>query len=189
MKNAGKVLVYSMICLSVFLSGCSTLSDWFGWGEDETTPQELPGGTLPPPGDISGGLPGSWGTPGGGLPARQGEWTPVPGVTLPTVYFAYDSSEIGTSEQAKLEYVANYLIQNQQFKLIIEGHCDERGSIEYNRALGERRAIAIRDYLVKLGIQDSRMQTISYGEEKPAVMGSDESAWAKNRRGELILAK
>ena len=186
MKDLKRIAAAVIVSSSIFITGCSTLSDWFGWG-DEETPTELQGGTLPPPGELGG--PGQWGAPGGGLPARPGEWTPVPGVTLPTIYFAYDSSEIGVSEQAKLEYVANYLLQNQQFKLIIEGHCDERGSIEYNRALGERRAIAIRERLVKLGITDDRMQTISYGEEKPAVMGSDESAWAKNRRGELILAK
>lgn len=186
MKIMRKLFPSAMILCVIFMTGCSTLSDWFGWGEEET-PQELPGGTLPPPGDL--GAPGAWGTPGGGLPARAGEWTPVSGVTLPTIYFAYDSSEIGATEQAKLEYVANYLLQNQGLKLIIEGHCDERGSVEYNRALGERRAISIRDTLVRLGVTDDRMQTISYGEEKPAVTGADESSWAKNRRGELILAR
>jgi len=186
MKETRRVLLPVIIAFAVLMTGCSTLSDWFGWG-DEETPTDI-GGTLPPPGgDLSG--PGGWGGPGSGVPSRPGEWTPVPGVTFPTIYFAYDSSELGTSEQAKLEYVANYLLQNQQFKLIIEGHCDDRGSVEYNRALGERRAISIRDGLAKLGVADDRMQTISYGEEKLAVQGSDESAWAKNRRGELILAK
>ncbi|MEK9179264.1 MAG: OmpA family protein, partial [Patescibacteria group bacterium] len=93
------------------------------------------------------------------------------------------------SEQAKLEQVANYLLPNQTVNLIIEGHCDERGSVEYNRSLGERRAISVRDYLAKLGVPDTRMQTISYGEERSAVSGSDESAWAKNRRAELIPAR
>ncbi len=110
-------------------------------------------------------------------------------MTLPTVYFAYDQSTIGTTEQAKLEQVANILLQKKDVNLIIEGNCDERGSIEYNRALGERRALAVKSYLAKLGITDARMKTMSYGSERPAVQGHDEAAWAKNRRADLIGAK
>ncbi len=185
MKETRKFLIPMILALSIFMTGCSTLSDWFGWG-DEETPGEI-GGTLPPPSDPL--APSAWGGIDAGVGARQGEWTPVPGVSLPTVYFAYDSAEIGASEQAKLEYVANYLLQNKEFKLIIEGHCDDRGSVEYNRALGERRAISVRNALATLGVVDANMQTISYGEEKLAIAGSDENSWAKNRRGELILAK
>ncbi|HPN84878.1 MAG TPA: OmpA family protein [Victivallales bacterium] len=185
MKEAKRIVLPALLAISILMTGCSTLSDWFGWG-DEETPEDI-AGNLPPPTDTL--APGAWGNPGDGVSSRPGEWTPVPGVSLPTIYFAYDSSEIGASEQAKLEYVANYMLQNKQFKLILEGHCDERGSVEYNRALGERRAISIRDALVKLGVIDANMQTISYGEEKPAITGSDENAWSKNRRGELILAR
>lgn len=116
-------------------------------------------------------------------------WVPMTNVKLPTIYFAYDQDRIGSSERAKLEKVAEYLQKNQGVCVIIEGHCDERGSEEYNRALGERRAIAIKDYLAQLGVSDTRMKTISYGEERPAVEGSTISAFAKNRRGELIAAK
>ena len=70
---------------------------------------------------------------------------------------------------------------------MIEGHCDERGTREYNLALGERRATAVKNYLVALGIDANRMQTISYGKERPAVLGDDEAAWAQNRRGVIVL--
>ena len=103
------------------------------------------------------------------------------------VYFGYDSSQISPSERAKVEAVADYLRGNSRVGVIIEGHCDERGSAEYNLALGERRALAVRAYLIGLGIDGSKVQTKSYGEENPAAMGHDESSWSMNRRGEFVL--
>jgi len=163
-------------------SGCSTISKWL-FGEEETTPIENVG----PGTDLTQG--GNWGDPNKLPPSGRIGWTPIQGVTLPTVYFAYDQSTIGTTEQAKLEQAANYLLKNNDSNLIIEGNCDERGSIEYNRGLGERRALAVKDYLTKLGVADTRTQTISYGSERPADQGHDEAAWAKNRRADLIPAK
>lgn len=116
-------------------------------------------------------------------------WQPIKNVTLPTIYFAYDRSTIGSSERYKLNQVAKYLNENKMFALIIEGHCDEKGSAEYNRALGERRAIAVRDYLKNLGVSEARIKTISYGEDRLAYKGDTEIAHAKNRRAELILAR
>jgi peptidoglycan-associated lipoprotein len=104
-----------------------------------------------------------------------------------TVYFDFDSSVVKGGETAKIEAVADYLLSNPSNALQIEGHCDERGTEEYNRALGERRALAIREHLATLGVNPSIVRTISYGEDMPAVVGSDESAFAKNRRGEFIL--
>ncbi len=106
-----------------------------------------------------------------------------------TVYFAYDSAAINPSEQSKLQAVADYLRSNSGTKLIIEGHCDERGTAEYNRALGERRALAAREALISLGVDGSNIQTISYGKERPADSGHDEAAWAKNRRDEFVVVK
>ena len=103
------------------------------------------------------------------------------------VYFAFNQSLVGETEREKLEKLADYLERNEQYILVIEGHCDERGSEEYNRALGERRAIAVRDYLNRLGIDDSRIQTLSYGEDKPAEYGDTERAHAQNRRAEFIV--
>src|SRR4029077_2984344 len=106
-----------------------------------------------------------------------------------TVYFEFDKSTVKASEQGKIQAVANYLKSEPRTILDIEGHCDERGTAEYNRALGERRALAIREHLVNLGVAADRVYTLSWGEDKPADQGHDEAAWGKNRRGEFILLK
>jgi peptidoglycan-associated lipoprotein len=100
------------------------------------------------------------------------------------VYFDYDSARIRPSEDAKLQAVAAYLKSNPG-KLVVEGYCDERGTAEFNRALGERRALAAREELVKQGADGSRITTISYGSDRPADPGHDEAAWSKNRRCEF----
>lgn len=104
-----------------------------------------------------------------------------------SVYFAYDSSQIGEMERGKVETVADFMSNDDSINLVIEGHSDERGSNEYNISLSERRALAIRAYLIGLGIDGVRIQTKSYGEEKPNDPGHDESAWSQNRRGEFVL--
>jgi peptidoglycan-associated lipoprotein len=104
-----------------------------------------------------------------------------------TVHFAYDSAAVKKSEQSNLQSVASALGADASTKLLIEGHCDERGTEEYNRSLGERRALALREALAKLGVDPSRVRTISYGKDRPADPGHDESAWSKNRRGEFVL--
>jgi peptidoglycan-associated lipoprotein len=102
------------------------------------------------------------------------------------VLFDYDSARIRPSEESKVQTVAAYLKSNPG-KLVVEGHCDERGTAEYNRALGERRALAAREELVKLGADGGRITTISYGSERPVDTGHDESAWSKNRRDEFVV--
>ena len=111
----------------------------------------------------------------------------VQGVKFAPVYFAFDSYVLPPAELAKADQVAQHLQQNTGHVLVIEGHCDERGSNEYNLSLGENRALAVRSYLVNLGVSADRVQTRSYGEEKPAVAGSGEEAWHLNRRGEFAL--
>lgn len=106
-----------------------------------------------------------------------------------TLYFGYDSYAIPASELHKAEAVADYMARNGGTVVIIEGHCDERGSNEYNLSLGEQRALAVRAYLVDLGIDANRIQTRSFGEERPAVAGSGEQAWRLNRRGEFLVFK
>ena len=110
-------------------------------------------------------------------------------VDFAPVYFAFDASNLKDSELAKIEAVAQHLQANPTRVVMVEGNCDERGSNEYNLTLGELRAGSVRDYLLRLGIAAERVQTKSYGEEKPAVSGSGESAWAKNRRGEFAVFK
>jgi peptidoglycan-associated lipoprotein len=104
-----------------------------------------------------------------------------------TVHFAFDSAAIKSSEQSNLEAVAAALKSDPNTKLTIEGNCDDRGTEEYNRSLGERRALAARESLAKDGIDPSRIRTISYGKDKPADTGHDEAAWAKNRRDDFVL--
>ena len=103
------------------------------------------------------------------------------------VYFGFDSTVVPAGELGKIDAVAQHLTAKADRVVVIEGNCDERGSSEYNMALGENRAIIVRNYLVQSGIAADRIQTRSYGEEKPAVDGHDESAWAKNRRGEFAI--
>lgn len=106
---------------------------------------------------------------------------------LERVYFDFDDANLRGDAREILKKDAEVLKQNQSVNISIEGHCDERGSVEYNLALAERRAEGIKKYLATLGISNQRMSTISYGEEKPLVQGHSEDAWAKNRRGELVV--
>lgn len=105
---------------------------------------------------------------------------------LETVYFDYDDATLRADARNTLAKNAKWLKENKDVEIIVEGHCDERGTTDYNIALGDRRAKSVRSYLAKLGIKGSRMATISYGEERPVDPGHDESAWAKNRRGEML---
>ncbi|GAB4293629.1 MAG: peptidoglycan-associated lipoprotein Pal [Desulfuromonadia bacterium] len=108
---------------------------------------------------------------------------------LETVYFAFDSSELTDQSRDTLYRNAEILIKKTKGKFFVEGHCDERGSDEYNLALGERRARAAYQYLVTLGVAPERLSIISYGEERPVDPGHTEEAWAKNRRVEITPAK
>ena len=106
-----------------------------------------------------------------------------------TVYFEVDRSEIHPDDLGKVEAVAGILAQDAQNKVLIEGHCDERGTEEYNRALGERRALSVRDALSGLGVSADRVRTMSYGEDRPADPGLNDAAYSRNRRGEFVLLK
>ncbi|MBM3847381.1 MAG: peptidoglycan-associated lipoprotein Pal [Verrucomicrobia bacterium] len=104
-----------------------------------------------------------------------------------TVYFDFDKDNVKPGEVEKIRVVASHLKANATHRVQVDGHCDERGTEEYNRALGEKRALAIREFLVREGVEPERVRTVSYGEDKPVDTGHSESAWAKNRRGEFIL--
>jgi len=108
---------------------------------------------------------------------------------LYNVQFGFDSSTIAPDQRSKLETVATYLKQNADMNIYILGHTDERGTADYNRALGERRAIACRDYLIGLGISGKRVGTLSYGFERPLDKVNNEKAWALNRRCEFGIVK
>lgn len=104
-----------------------------------------------------------------------------------TVYFDYDSALIKSGEKSKIQFVAAYLQSNPRHAVLIEGNCDERGTEEYNRSLGERRALAVREALILDGITPERADTVSYGEDRPADPGHTKESWAKNRRGAFVL--
>ncbi len=106
-----------------------------------------------------------------------------------TVYFDYDRFSIRQEELAKVEAVADFLSAETTAMVKIEGHCDERGTEEYNRALGERRGLSVREVLVRLGIAPDRVTTESWGEDRPAVEGQNETAFSKNRRGEFVILR
>jgi peptidoglycan-associated lipoprotein len=108
---------------------------------------------------------------------------------LQKIYFNFDSADLSQESRDVLSKNAEAMSKNPSIKVRIEGNCDERGSDEYNLALGERRAKAARDYLVKLGVSSGRLSVISYGEEKPVDPGHDEAAWSKNRRDEFVIVK
>ena len=111
----------------------------------------------------------------------------VQDVNFSPVYFAFDSYALAPQELAKIDQVARHLQANSSHVLVIEGHCDIRGSNEYNLALGENRALAVRAHLANLGVAADRIQSRSYGSEKPAVAGTGEAVWKLNRRGEFAL--
>jgi peptidoglycan-associated lipoprotein len=181
-------LLFAGLVLAVAVTGCRHHTP-------TTTPLPKGGMAGESGGPGAGGkLSGEAGT-GGELtgiasnPAGSHEgWIPHPDVfQSDTVYFAYDSSVVKPGETAKVAAVADYLKGNSSEALKIEGYCDERGTEEYNRALGERRALALREALAGLGIDPTRVDTISYGKDRPAVPGHNEAAWKMNRRGVFIL--
>ena len=157
------------LCLSILvLSGCRSN----GGVEvvDDLGPVEILDGDYP--------LSAAWGENPGNI---------VQGVYFENVYFEFDSSRIARSERSKIEAVADHLGRNTGHRALLVGHCDERGSGEYNMALGERRALAARAYLIGLGIDPSRVLTKSYGEEQPEDPGHHESSWRLNRRADFVI--
>ena len=103
------------------------------------------------------------------------------------VFFNYDSSDLDSDAQELLQDQVAWLKQYSNVSVIVEGHCDERGTREYNLALGEKRAQSVKNYLISLGISSDRISTISYGKERPAVVGSNDGAWAQNRRSVTVV--
>ncbi len=146
-----------------------------------TAPDTLPPDPTPTTGTGTGTT-----TPQGAVPGTQAHFEQeVGGQTV--VYFDTDRYNIDSTDAAALQAQAQYLSRYPQVTVTIEGHCDERGTREYNLALGERRANAAKNYLVSLGIAANRIQTVSYGKERPVALESNESAWARNRRAASVV--
>jgi peptidoglycan-associated lipoprotein len=162
---------------------------------------ELPGSRAGKVGDVGSAPPisgnpavsatptdvGTSGTPSNPAELHAGWIKDAEALRAQTVYFDFDSSVIKASEKSKVAAVADYLKANKPKAVLVEGNCDERGTEEYNRALGERRALAVREELIRLGIGATEVDTISYGKDKPVAQGHDESAWKQNRRDDFIV--
>lgn len=129
-------------------------------------------------------------TPPEEIPVKQEETTPTemaqPAVDLKPVFFDFDKYELRPTAREALNANGRMMKDNPNLRIIIEGHCDERGTVQYNLALGEKRAQAAKSYLVDLGVAPSRMDVVSYGKERPFAMGHDEAAWAQNRRAQFV---
>ena len=139
-------------------------------------PKDLP----PPPATDSSAQTGAGGRAGSGA-VKGSQEDFVASVSSDRIFFDTDQYDVDAQDQQTLQSQAAWLQQNPNVRVTIEGHADERGTRDYNIALGDRRANAAKNYLASLGIDPSRINTVSYGKERPAALGSDESAWAQNR--------
>ena len=158
-----------LITASLVLAGCA-----------KKPPEELP------PAPVGTETPEPTGPTGPGYaPGSQGDF--VANTMSDRVLFDTDRFNIDSQDQAILQSQAQWLAQNPNARITIEGHADERGTRDYNLALGERRANAAKNYLASIGVSPARMTTVSYGKERPEALGSDESAWAQNRRAVSIV--
>lgn len=162
-----------ILLIAVFMSGCP---------KKTPPPSGVGPGGLGPEGMREGNIPPSEGDMTRGRIRGEGEGGP-----LQDIHFAYDSFELASEARETLHANSDWLKSNSQAKVEVEGHCDERGTSEYNLALGAKRAKAARDYLVSLGISPERLSTISYGEEVPLCHESTESCWAQNRRSHFLI--
>jgi len=151
-----------------------------GLGQPLNSP-DLAGGTTVTPIDPEYGIPPS------AKHGHEGWAEDATALAAESVHFAFDSATVRNDDRAKLENVASYLKTHATNAVRVEGNCDKRGTEEYNRSLGERRALAAREELVKLGIAPDRLDTISYGEDRPADPADNDGAYAKNRRADFIL--
>lgn len=166
--------IAAVVVLSLTIAGCSTLGGNTGKDSGEGAAVSEAGGA-----DLSAANAG-------------GEWrgnpldNPNSPLSIRTIFFDYDESQIREDHRNVVIAHGQYLATNPSVTLTVEGHADERGSREYNIALGERRANAVRNLMLAQGAADNQIHIVSYGEERPLMLGADESAWSQNRRAELI---
>lgn len=125
-------------------------------------------------------------TDGDGINASQAQIDELTNKVGDRVFFEFDSSALTSEARETLNKQIKFMSDNSELSFVIEGHCDSRGTREYNLALGERRANAVREYLAANGVEEARLTVISYGKEKPAVLGDNEFAWSQNRRGVTV---
>ncbi len=179
-------LLIAVSALSLSLAACSSKDELNPYG-DELFPNEQPNiSTMDQnvPGMPVQGFDATGGNFGSAIPGSQDDLAVNVG---DRVFFGYDSFTLTPEAISQLELQAQWLRQYPSVNVIVEGHADERGTREYNLALGDRRANAAKNYLVSLGISPNRVQTISYGKERPEMLGSNAESWAKNRRSVTVV--
>jgi peptidoglycan-associated lipoprotein len=156
-------------------------------------PSAAPAAPGAPPSPQPGETPVTRPTPPTETPVRPAPSAPAPPGAVPAasplkdVFFDFDKANVRDDQKAALSDDVAWLKGNSRAKITVEGHCDERGTVEYNLGLGERRAKAVKDYLVAAGVPADRIAIISYGKERPFVLGHDESSWKWNRRGHFVI--
>ncbi len=168
-----RILVMGVLAITMLATGCAKKA-----AQTPPTPPQPPPTRETPPTPPSTDTTTPVPTPGTKI-LGSGDFAPV--------YFDYDAYSLREDSRGVLDANAKLLRDNAGTKITIEGHCDERGTSEYNQALGERRAQAARDYLVNAGIDTGRLQIVSYGKERPFNAGHDEAAWAENRRAHFVV--
>ena len=165
-------LTAALLAASLGLAGC------------KTTPKELP----PEPGPTTTTTTAAESTvPSGPVPGSQEDF--LASVTSDTILFDTDRFNIDSEDMAVLQSQAQWLARNPGKRVIVEGHADERGTRDYNLALGEKRANSAKNYLTSVGVDAGRITTVSYGKERPVALGSDEASWAKNRRAVTVTVQ
>lgn len=167
-----KTLTLTAASLALALGACA-----------KKAPEQLP----PAPGETAAPSTGDTGMADPAALGTQAHFENAVGTTNTVVYFDTDQYDIDAEDAGKLQTQGRYFQQNSALTFTIEGHADERGTREYNLALGERRANAAKNYLVSLGIPATRIRTVSYGKERPVALESNESAWAQNRRAATVV--
>lgn len=174
--------LFAVVCVAMLGTGCQTLEKWCGCGPKASTVDT----NAPAPVVITDLLDSNEvKTAQVGVPFDQ--LTVDPAAKLEQIQFGYDSSLLPPKEASKVEKAGQYLLDNPDRVMNVDGHCDERGSNEYNLSLGEQRAQSVRKFLMDLGVDGARIQTRSFGKEKPLDPAHNEAAWSKNRRGEFVV--
>ena len=165
--------ILSLLAIMVLVVGCSKKSPDVGTLSTDASMTAAPTEMEPVPSVDQGPVPGTQQD----LVVTVGD----------RVFFGYDKYDLSSDARTTIERQTQWLKRYPYISISVEGHCDERGTREYNLALGEKRATSVKNYLIALGVESSRIQTLSYGKERPAIMGSDETSWAQNRRGIVVV--
>lgn len=177
-----------LVAVALIVTGCATKSGGNGMGDDAMDATYAGDSAMidPNAAGLDPNDPNAGAYDNGKFEETR---TRVTDAGLEALLFSFDSYMLPPDELAKAEAAAQYLFDNPSHVMIVEGHCDERGSNEYNLSLSEQRALGVRDYMVSLGIAADRIQTRAFGEDKPVISGADESAFRLNRRAEFVPYK